>query len=709
MPRRPAADPALRSGKQTAEVKAAKKATKKTGHSAGPRRTTLPGGLRVVTEYLPAVRSASVGVWVGVGSRDEGATVAGAAHFLEHLLFKSTPTRTAVDIAQAMDAVGGELNAFTAKEHTCYYAHVLDSDLALAVDLVADVVLNGRCAADDVELERDVVLEEIAMRDDRSTERARRPGWLETCRWQGCHSTGLERSLPGVRRGRLGALAAPEEWGGQNLPQIIATAAGEVWNAANLAFGLCPLLTFGAIDAVEAKGSEELKRRYLPKMVSGEWTGTMNLTEPHAGSDLSALNTRAVKQADGSYPIFGTKIFITYGDHEMTENIVHLVLGRLPDAPPGTRGISLFLVPKYLVNDDSSLGARNDVVCAGVEHKLGIHASPTCVMKYGEKDGAVGYLIGEENRGLNVMFIMMNAARLAVGVQGVAVAERATQQAVTYAKERRQGRSTKGDGEAMAPIISHADIRRTLMTMKALTQAARTICLVTAKETDVARRAKNPAERAAAASRVALLTPVAKAFSTDIGCEVASLGVQVHGGMGFIEETGAAQIYRDARILPIYEGTNGIQAIDLVARKLPLEGGKVVESYLLELKQAADAVRASNRPEFGRMGERLGEAIGALAEASRWMGGALRSNPDAALAGATPYLRLFGLAAGGVYLANGALAAARDGSSGGAVQAIAVARFFAENLAKLRRRASRKWSSQAPTRRSALAPEALSA
>jgi acyl-CoA dehydrogenase len=482
--------------------------------------------------------------------------------------------------------------------------------------------------------------------------------------------------------GGWGALSAPEEWGGQNLPQIVATAAGEVWNASNLAFGLCPLLTFGAIDAIEAQGSDELKRIYLPRMVSGEWTGTMNLTEPHAGSDLGPITTRAERAEDGTYRIFGTKIFITYGDHEMTDNIIHLVLARLPDAPPGTRGISLFLVPKYLVNADGSRGERNDVICAGVEHKLGIHASPTCVMKYGERgEGAVGYLVGEENRGLNVMFIMMNAARLAVGTQGVAVAERATQRAIAYAKERRQGRSSQSSGNGMAPIIEHADIRRSLMTMKALTQAARAICLVTAKETDVARRADNPAERAAATARVALLTPVAKAFSTDIGCEVASIGVQVHGGMGFIEETGAAQIYRDARILPIYEGTNGIQAIDLVTRKLPLEGGKVVEAYIGELAQAAEEVRRSNRPEFGRMGERLGETVAALAEATRWMGGALRSNPEAALAGAAPYLRLFGLAAGAIYLAKGALAAARDGAADAQAQAIAVARFFAENLA----------------------------
>ena len=417
-------------------------------------------------------------------------------------------------------------------------------------------------------------------------------------------------------------------------------------------------------------------------MVTGEWTGTMNLTEPHAGSDLGQLKTRAERRSDGSYRIFGTKIFITYGDHEMTGNIVHLVLARLTDAPPGTRGISLFLVPKYLVSPDGSLGVRNDVVCAGVEHKLGIHASPTCVMKYGENDGAVGYLVGEENRGLNVMFIMMNAARLAVGVQGVALAERATQRAVAYARERKQGRSAVTKGTDMAPIIEHPDIRRSLLTMKALTQAARAICLVTARETDIARRAKDPAERAAAANRVALLTPVAKAFSTDIGCEVASIGVQVHGGMGFIEETGAAHIYRDARILPIYEGTNGIQALDLVARKLPLEGGKVAAAYIGELQKTVEEVRASNRPEFGRMGERLGEAVAALAEASRWMGSALQTNPEAAMAGATPYLRLFGLAAGGIYLARGALAAARDGGQGpSTAQPIALARFFAENLA----------------------------
>jgi acyl-CoA dehydrogenase len=492
---------------------------------------------------------------------------------------------------------------------------------------------------------------------------------------------GWKEAYKQFAEGGWGSLSAPEEWGGQNLPQVIATAAGEIWNSANLAFGLCPLLTHGAIDAIEAQGSDELKKTYLPKMVTGEWTGTMNLTEPHAGSDLGVLKSRAEPQGDGTYRIFGTKIFITYGDHEMTDNIIHLVLARLPDAPPGTRGISLFLVPKYLVNKDGSIGARNDLVCAGLEHKLGIHASPTAVMKYGEKDGAIGYLVGEENRGLNVMFIMMNAARLAVGTQGVSVAERATQRALAYARDRKQGRSAHTKGTDMAPIIEHPDIRRNLLTMMALTQAARAICLVTAKETDVARRSKDAAERAAAGQRVALLTPIAKAFSTDIGCEVASIGVQVHGGMGFIEETGAAQIYRDARILPIYEGTNGIQALDLVTRKIPLEGGKVVEGYIRELQKTVEDVRASNRPEFGRMGERLAEAVASLAEATRFIGMSLQKNQDAALAGATPYLRLFGLASGGVYLARGALAAAREGGGNGQAQPIAIARFFAENIA----------------------------
>jgi len=487
---------------------------------------------------------------------------------------------------------------------------------------------------------------------------------------------GWEQAYKAFAAAGWNALPCPEEWGGQGLPEIVAMAACEIWNSANLAFGLCPLLTQGAVGALEALGSQELKARYLPKMVSGEWTGTMNLTEPHAGSDLGALKTRAERQADGTYRIYGTKIFITFGEHELSNNIIHMVLARLPDAPAGTKGISLFLVPKFVVNADGSLGARNDIACAGIEHKMGIHGSPTCTMAYGEKEGAVAYLVGEENRGLAAMFLMMNAARLAVGVQGVAVAERATQRAVAFARERRQGHGV--DGRPMVPIIEHPDIRRSLLTMKALTQAARMICLATAREIDISRRAGSEAERQAAQLRAALLTPVAKAFSTDIGCEVASLGVQVHGGTGFIEETGAAQHYRDARILPIYEGTNGIQAIDLVTRKVPLEGGAVVAAYIGELERTVAEVSASNQPAFGEMGKRLGEAVAALKTASTWIGKELVCDRKAVLAGATPYLRLFGLAAGGVYLARAALATVRNTGSG---STIAYARYFAENIA----------------------------
>lgn len=478
------------------------------------------------------------------------------------------------------------------------------------------------------------------------------------------------------------ALPCPADYGGQELPSTVAMAVCEIWNSANLAFGLCPLLTQGAIDAIHADGSEELKRTYLPRLISGEWTGTMNLTEPQAGSDLGGITTRAVKEKDGTYRITGTKIFITYGEHDIAENIVHLVLARLPGAPEGTKGISLFLVPKRLVNADGSLGAQNDVVCAGLEHKLGIHGSPTAVMKFGEQGGAIGYLVGQENRGLNTMFIMMNAARLAVGIQGVAIAERAMQHAVHYAKERKQGRTIGSKGAAMGPIIDHPDVRRMLLTMRALTQSARAIAYATARELDISRHAKTAEAKQTAADRAALLTPIAKAISTDIGCEVASMGVQIHGGMGFVEETGAAQYYRDARILPIYEGTNGIQAIDLVMRKLPLGDGRIVRDYISELEAVARAVKAVNAPEFGRMGQRLATTVTALGEATAFMVEKLSNKPNLALANATPYLRLFGLAAGGHYLAKAALAAA-EGNSARDQQTVALCRFFAENLSVL--------------------------
>ncbi len=486
--------------------------------------------------------------------------------------------------------------------------------------------------------------------------------------------------------GGWNALPGPVEYGGQGLPAVVAVACSEMWNAAAMAFGLGPLLTAGAVEAVDKHGSEELKAGYLAKLVSGEWTGTMNLTEPQAGSDLSALRSRAERAGDGTYRIAGTKIYITYGEHDLTSNIIHLVLARLPDAPPGTRGISLFLVPKVLPD-----GSANDLRCAGIEHKLGIHASPTCTMVFGDGGGATGWLVGEENRGLACMFTMMNSARLNVGIQGVAIAERAYQAALSYAKERRQGRvageagtGEAGSGEAgsgMSPIVGHADVQRMLLTMKAETAAARAICYLTAAAIDRSRLGKDPAERAKAGARASLLTPVAKAFSTDIGIEVASIGIQVHGGMGFVEETGAAQHLRDARIAAIYEGTNGIQAIDLVTRKLPAGGGEAVRAEIASMRAILRRVVTKGTPAFGTTAARLRESIECLDRATSFMLRVLAGNdPGPALAGATPYLRLFGLASGGALLAEIALASEGEGDEGAAGR-VALCRFFAENLA----------------------------
>ena len=475
------------------------------------------------------------------------------------------------------------------------------------------------------------------------------------------------------------AVSGSESFGGQGLPLAINAACTEIWSASNIAFGLCPLLTLSAIEALDAHGSDELKQIYLHKLISGEWTGTMHLTEPQAGSDVGALRTRAERAADGTYRLKGTKIFITYGDHDMTDNIVHFVLARLPVAPAGTKGISLFLIPKFMVNADGSLGARNDIYPSGVEHKLGIHASPTCTMTMGDHDGAIGYLVGEENQGMRCMFTMMNQARLGVGLEGVGVADRAYQQALAYAQERRQGRAVGASGSGSDPIIAHPDVKRMLMQMRAMTAAARTICYATAVALDVAVRARDATVQADAAARGALLTPIAKAFSTDIGNEVASLGVQIHGGMGFIEETGAAQHLRDARITPIYEGTNGIQAIDLVTRKLAADGGASVWALLDELKDTVGRVEASNDPAFGTTATKLHEALGALERSSRWLLERVTSKPNDALAGATPYLRLFGSTLGGCYLANEALAA-RSASAGDHGRYVALARFFAETI-----------------------------
>jgi acyl-CoA dehydrogenase len=476
-------------------------------------------------------------------------------------------------------------------------------------------------------------------------------------------------------------VSTPAEFGGMGLAHLVNVACAEIWNGASMAFALCPLLTEGAIGALKAHGSRELKDIYLAPMIAGKWTGTMNLTEPQAGSDLNAVRTRAERAEDGSYRLFGQKIFITYGEHDMAENIVHLVLARLPGAPAGTRGLSLFLAPKFLVKADGSLGPRNDLRCAGIEHKLGIHGSPTCVMVYGDNGGAKAWLIGEENRGLAAMFVMMNAARLAVGAQGVAIADRAYQQALAFARERRQGRGPQGDG--MVPIIEHADVKRMLMTMKANVHAARGICHLTGAALDLADHAPTGRERRAAAGRAALLTPIAKAFSTDIGDEAASLGVQVHGGMGYIEETGAAQHMRDSRIAAIYEGANGIHAIDLVQRKLMLEGGETVAHEIAFIREVAGAVRARGSARFGETADRLNEAAAALEETTRLILGWLRTDQNSALVGASQYLRLFGLALGGACLAQAGLAAEGLATAGDESELgrVGLARFFAEKLA----------------------------
>ncbi|MDP6342339.1 MAG: acyl-CoA dehydrogenase [Alphaproteobacteria bacterium] len=495
---------------------------------------------------------------------------------------------------------------------------------------------------------------------------------------------GFKEAYAAYRDGGWNGLQFDPAYGGMGLPQVVGNVCSEMWNAANMGFALCPLLTHGAIDALHTHGSEELKAIYLEKLVSGTWTGTMNLTEPQAGSDVGALRSKAEPAADGSWRIRGQKIFITYGEHDYAENIIHLVLARTPDGPPGTRGISLFLVPKFLVNEDGGPGARNDLRCVSLEHKLGIHASPTAVMSFGDNDGAVGYLIGEENKGMRCMFTMMNAARLSVGIEGVAIAERAYQQAVAYALDRRQGQAIGASEPGPSAIVEHADVRRMLMTMKAQIDATRALCYLNGQALDLSRHHPDADERAWQGQLAELLTPLSKAWSTDLGCEIASLGVQIHGGMGFIEETGAAQHYRDARITPIYEGTNGIQAMDLVMRKLTMAGGEVVQRLLAGMRELDPALAAAGE-DFAAMRANLGAAIDATEGASSWLLAAMADNPNAAAAGCSPYLRMFGLTVGGHLLAKGALAAAALAEDAGADGPflrgrLATARFFCEQL-----------------------------
>jgi len=477
---------------------------------------------------------------------------------------------------------------------------------------------------------------------------------------------GFAEAYAAFRDGGWMGLAFPEEWGGQGLPKALALAVMEMVHGANMAFGLCPLLSFGAIEALLAHGTDEQKQTYLAQLVSGNWTGTMNLTEPQAGSDVGALTTKAVPNGDGSYAITGQKIYITWGDHDVAENIVHLVLARLPDAPQGSRGVSLFIAPKFLVNGDGSLGARNGMACIGLEEKLGIHASPTCVMEF---DGATGWLVGEPNKGLACMFTMMNSARLNVGLEGVAIGEAAYQTAHEYASDRKQGRAEGVEGAA--PIIHHPDVRRNLATMKARTMAARAICAA-----DLAEYGVDDTTRAAARLREDLLTPIAKAWSTDMGVEMASVGVQIHGGMGFMNETLAAQLYKDARILPIYEGTNGIQAIDLAGRKLSLGNGEAMGAMLEDISETARTARESNEPDFVAIADRLDAAAAALEETTGWMIETMKTDKQTALSGATAYLALAGDVIGGHFLTLGALNARSD--SGASAHMLALAAFFAE-------------------------------
>jgi 3-(methylthio)propanoyl-CoA dehydrogenase len=469
------------------------------------------------------------------------------------------------------------------------------------------------------------------------------------------------------------------EHGGMGLPWTITTALQEMWQSANLSWSLCPLLTIGAIESVIAHGTDALKDKFLAKLVSGEWTGTMNLTEPQAGTDLSLLKSRAEREGD-HYRIKGTKIFITYGEQDFTDNIIHLVLARLPDAPPGVKGISLFLVPKFLVNDDGSLGERNDAYAIGLEHKLGIHASPTCVMSYGENGaGAIGYLIGDEHDGLRCMFTMMNNARLNVGLQGVAVAERAYQHAVAYARDRVQSAPVDG-GRDSVTIINHPDVRRMLMSMRAQTEAMRALAYYTNSALDRSRHHRDAETRGYNARRTDLLTPVVKAWCTDLGVDIASTGVQMHGGMGFIEETGAAQYYRDARIAPIYEGTNGIQAIDLLGRKLLRDGGAAMEELLDEIDQLPD----SDDPEIADMLTAQKHANTALRRATEWMLDPANNDVNRKFAGAHAFLHLAGTVVGGWLMTRAALAAASGQTTGTSPEFLnskrITARFYADHI-----------------------------
>ncbi|VTU24463.1 acyl-CoA dehydrogenase [Variovorax sp. RA8] len=495
---------------------------------------------------------------------------------------------------------------------------------------------------------------------------------------------GFKEAFAQYAAGGWQGLQHPAEFGGQGLPKTIGAACGEMLNSANMSFALCPLLSDGAIEALLTAGSDELKAAYLEKLVSGQWTGTMNLTEPQAGSDLAMVRTRAEPAPDGSYRIFGTKIFITYGEHDMAENIVHLVLARVTGAPEGVKGISLFVVPKFLVNQGGSLGARNDVHCVSIEHKLGIKASPTAVLQYGDHGGAVGYLVGQENRGLEYMFIMMNAARYAVGVQGIAIAERAYQQAVAYAKERVQSRPVDGSMNASAPIIHHPDVKRMLMTMRACTEGCRAMATTAAAAYDAMHHHPDAEARKQNQAFYEYMVPLVKGYSTEMSLEVASLGVQVHGGMGFIEETGAAQYLRDAKILTIYEGTTAIQANDLVGRKTARDGGQVAKAIAAQIEKTEAELAKRDSAAARAVAKRLEAAREAFVDVVEFVAGRTKASPNAVFAGSVPYLMLAGNLVAGWQLARSLLVAEDQLKAGNDVafmQAkIATARFYAEHI-----------------------------
>ena len=497
-------------------------------------------------------------------------------------------------------------------------------------------------------------------------------------------ATGWREAYASFVEGGWNGLGSNPEHGGQGAPRLVSALVEEIWNGANVSFTLCPMLTHGAIEALELSGSEAQKAMYLPKLISGEWAGTMVLTEPQAGSDLAAVRTRAVPQADGAYRLEGQKIFITYGEHDLTENVVHLVLARTPTAPPGVKGISLFVVPKFLVDADGSLGERNDIRCVSLEHKLGIHASPTAVLALGDKGGALGWLVGEENRGIEYMFIMMNAARYAVGLQGIGLSELAYQQALWYARERVQGSELGSKSREGVAIVRHPDVRRMLLLMKSQTEAMRAVACVVAAATDIARCHPDAERRAASQAFVDLMIPIVKGWSTENSIDIASLGIQVHGGMGYVEETGAAQIFRDARITTIYEGTTGIQAADLMGRKVARDGGATIRRVISEMRQVEAQLAAESSSDLSAIAARLREGITALEAAVEFVLATYGKDVRRASVGAVPFLTLFGIVAGGWQMARSALVAHRHVAAGrgdGFLRAkLATARFYADHV-----------------------------